>query len=214
MQISSWLSFLPFPEQWGWVLELPAVILKPGGIKCGDAKHHPSTCRARGSCYPSPVNQVEGKKPSAVCPSLWACPPVRGVPCPCWPWKHCLRAVNLVPAWLITSQRPLLSCFLWKRNSRTWMTAAVEQGTGGAGPGPCLQKPLVSRHLPPDRRWRSSPASWLPSGRHSQGGGGDQCSLKGEESAGVGLQPGLKQGSLCCAPEVPRAHRSLLSLHK
>lgn len=63
MQVSSWLSFLPFPEQRGWVLELSAVILKPGGIKCGDAKHHPSTCRARGRCYPSPVNQVEGKKP-------------------------------------------------------------------------------------------------------------------------------------------------------
>lgn len=51
--------------------ELPAVILKPGGIAV-TLNITPPPAGQEGAAYPFPVNQVEGKKPFAVCASL--CP--------------------------------------------------------------------------------------------------------------------------------------------
>lgn len=194
MQVSSWLSFLSFPEQRGWMSELPAVILKPGGIAVM-LNITPPPAGQDGAAYPSPVNQVEGKKPFAVCLSLcpglalqWGgCPALAGQGNTAFVlWTLCLVG------WLHLSVLFSPTFCETKTAERGWRQLwSRAQTVPALGP---VYKSRSFPDLPPDRRWRSSPASWLPSGRHSQGGDGDQCSLKGEESAGVGLQPAAQAG--------------------
>lgn len=215
MQVSSRLSFLSFPEQRGWMSELPAVILKPGGIAVM-LNITPPPAGQEGAAYPSPVNQVEGKKPFAVCPSLcpglalqWGgCPALAGQGNTAFMlWTLCLVG------WLHLSVLFSPTFCETKTAERGW-----RQLWSRAQTVPALGPVYKSRSFPDICHLTGADSPALQAGYHQgdipREAMGISAASREKSLQGWGSNPRLKQGSLCHAPEVPRAHCSLLSLHK